>query len=188
MSYNYLSAIMKMLLKSSRLLLAVVALATPTHAAIFLKIEAPLIEGEVTVKGYEKQIEILDFSQEVANSGTVLGGGGGGAGKAVPSVISVTKQLDKTSPTLMLKCNNGAMLGKATFTFTINDGTGEKSYYRIVAENVLVKKIAHSASGERPMETLELEFTKIRWTYYPTPGSTLSPIESFWDYATNVGG
>jgi type VI secretion system secreted protein Hcp len=180
---------MKLLWKYSLLLVAVATMAASTHAAIYLKIESPIIEGEVTAKGYEKQIEILSFSHQIANSGTVLGGtGGGGAGKAMPSPISVTKLLEKSSPALMLRCNRGDVIGKATFTFTVNNGTVEQFYYRIVAENVLIKKVAHSAAGERPTEELEFEFSMITWTYYPTPGSTAGAVESVWDYATNTGG
>lgn len=71
------------------------------RAGIFLHFEDPAIEGESAVKGYEKQVLVTSYAQSIQNSGSIFGGGGGTAGKAVSSTIAITKALDKSSTTLL---------------------------------------------------------------------------------------
>ncbi len=81
---------------------------------VFLKIDG--VDGESTVKGFEKWINVESFSWGVANTSTVGGasGGGGGAGKASFSQLHITTPSQVSSPKLFAACASGKHFPTAT--------------------------------------------------------------------------
>ena len=101
--------------------LAVVALLTfPVFTLsgavdMFLKLDGHQrrIPGQAPIKD---EIDVLAWSWGASNSGTTHLGGGSGAGKANVQDISVTKYIDKSSPTLLLNTMNGKHIPTALLT------------------------------------------------------------------------
>jgi type VI secretion system secreted protein Hcp len=163
-------------------------LANPLRAAIYLKIEGPVIEGEVTAQNYAKQIEVLSFQQAISVLTTNAPGGPPQAGPPKASDITITKYLDKSSPTLFLQCNQGTPIAKMTFSFVTSGAQGPVRYYQVYLEQVLISGISQSSGGDRPAESVSLTFTRIRWSYWPqnADGSLGTKVESGWDYVANA--
>jgi len=152
-------------------------LASNADAGLFVKFDG--IDGESSLKGHEKWIELNSWSWGMSNSGSqASAGGGAGTGKVSISSFNIMHRIDKASPLLFLRCAQGQHIATATlsFTRTMSNGT-EMEYYRIGLGDVVVGSIngntppppaAGTTGGDdRPTESLSLNFQKIRFDYTP---------------------
>ncbi len=132
---------------------------------MFLKLEG--IKGESKDAGHKDEIHIESFSWGLTQQGSFNVGGGGGAGKVNVHDISISKALDKSSPTLMLHCCNGKHIASGLVTFR---KAGEKplEYLKIKLTDILVSSVQHSGSGHGDVlsENLSLNFAKFEVEYF----------------------
>lgn len=105
-------------------------------------------------------IEIESYSWGVSQMGA---GGGGGAGKVNTTDIATAKAPDKSTPDLFRVTVVPPM--KAPLDKVVQQGG--QDYYKIELENVLVSGYQQSggSGGDRPMESLSLNFSKIEFKY-----------------------
>ncbi|MCX7371709.1 MAG: type VI secretion system tube protein Hcp [Alphaproteobacteria bacterium] len=133
--------------------------------AIFLKYGA--INGETTQTTHKQWIEINSIQWGVGR-GISSGVGGGSKREATaPSVseITLTKTFDISSPLLLKEALGGkAVEAKIELTQTDNNGK-HVSYQKYVLTNTLVSGYSISSGGDRPSESLSLNFTKIDSEY-----------------------
>src|SRR5262249_33480680 len=82
-----------------------------TTMAMDMFIRIGTLQGESRDKVHgaagKQKIDVLAWSWGMSNSGTAHTGGGAGAGKANVQDLSITKYIDKCSPSLMLACCKG---------------------------------------------------------------------------------
>jgi type VI secretion system secreted protein Hcp len=161
---------------------------SPSLAAFdsFLKIEG--IPGESTDAKHADEIVVTSFSTGLGQQ-PATGGAGGRGGKAVLHELAITKWLDRASPLLMLKCAQGTHLPTAVLTVR-KAGEDRLEYYKITLSDVVISSISSlgSSSGDRPTESVSLNFTKIEWEYTPqkADGSADTPVRGSWDLKTNT--
>lgn len=95
---------------------------------------------------------------------TTSAGGGGGAGKASTHEIVITKTQDASSAKLFKACATGQHIRDATITVR-KAGKGQQEFLVIKLETVLVTsyQTSQSSGGDRPTESLSLNFTKIEF-------------------------
>jgi len=93
-------------------------------------------------------------------------GSGGSAGKAMFKEFTITKRYDKASPMLAKRAANGTHFPTVIITVRKAGGKPEE-YYTIKMTDVMVSsyQTGMSSGGDRPMESLSLNFTKIEWNY-----------------------
>ena len=122
------------------------------------------IQGDVTAAGYEHQIELTSFQWGVGRG--ISAGAAGGREVTAPrlSEITITKSLDSSSPKLL----QASLIGEGK-TVQINfvkfaNGAGS-TYLQINLTNTLVSSFSMSSGGDRPTESLSLNFTKIEVRY-----------------------
>jgi type VI secretion system secreted protein Hcp len=129
----------------------------------FLKIEG--IQGESSDKTHPGEIEIESFSWGVSNTGSVVVGGGAGAGKAVSQDFHFATSLSKASPSLMLACATGRHFPTATLTCRKAGGSSQVEFLKIKLVEVLVSSYQTGgvADGDAalPMDQFSLNFAKI---------------------------
>ena len=123
---------MKRRMRCGALLLACAfgfALSLPAGASAVAFLELSGIPGESTLEGLPNQIEISDFSFEVGRdqattvdlrSNPTTGFSG----------ITVRKKVDRTSPALMLRAANGAVIPSARIRFTEPSAQGQIVFLR----------------------------------------------------------
>jgi type VI secretion system secreted protein Hcp len=150
----------------------------------FLEIEG--IAGETE----DRAIPLNSFSFGASNSTTACEGGGGAAREAsAPSVseIVVTKITDASTPRLALACAMGKHFDKVTLRVLQTDDTGQATPYLVYKlENVLISSYSLGGSGgDRPMESLSLNYTKITFEYKPQSADGQKPPVATWDLCTN---
>lgn len=133
--------------------------------AIFLKYGD--IKGETTQLTHKEWIEVHSFQFGVGR-GISSGVGGGSKREATaPSVseITLTKTFDISSPLLFKESIGGkAVVAKIELTQTDNSGK-HVSFQKYILTNTLISGYSVSSGGDRPSESLSLNFTKIDSEY-----------------------
>lgn len=130
---------------------------------MFLKLDG--VKGESADHKHGGEIHIESFSWGMNQTGAHGTGGGGGAGKVHVHDISVTKFVDKSSPTLMLYCCNGKHIDNGLITVR---KAGEKplEYMKIKLNDILVSSVQHAGHGSDLLtENLTLNFAKFHFEY-----------------------
>ncbi len=177
-------------------LAATCLLATSASAAsdIYLKIEG--LPGESADAAHRGEIEASSWSFGATQAASPRFGGGAGAGRAAmagpgtqepptgPGAITVSKTYDAASPKLLQACAQGKHFPKATLSVR-KSGGGQQEYTSYELENVMVSSYSlGSSGGDRPMESLSLNFTKIEMKAAPDEGAKAgSPAKAGYDVA-----
>jgi type VI secretion system secreted protein Hcp len=153
---------------------------------MFLKIDG--IKGESHDHKHGGEIDIESFSWGMSQTGSFGGGGGGGTGKVAFHYLSVVKKLDTASTALMLHCASGKHVPKAILTVR-KAGDKPLEYLKITMEDLLVSSVQASGSegGETPMESLSLNFAKVKveYTEQDAKGAAKAPVLFGWDVKAN---
>ena len=161
----YAVLIVSALMLSSLLALPVVqksplALAQSTGSFFDVFLELDSVKGPST--NHPGSIDILSWSWGANNSGNIGSqSSGAGAGKVNMQDISFTKRIDKSSPQLYNLALSGKNTGNAVLTVYNGDGTSTL----LELSNVKVSGYGLSSGGDRPMESVTLNFSKIKVTY-----------------------
>ncbi|EBS7633506.1 type VI secretion system tube protein Hcp [Salmonella enterica] len=156
--------------------------------AIFLKLDN--IKGESQVEGFEDQIEIMSYSNNVAmqvNNDVSLTERT--SGRAHVGEMSLTKFVDLATPVLNEYCCSGRLIRTAVLTLCRNDDGKMRSLIVYTLTNALISHLSVSGGG-KPVETMSLNFTKIEWqiTARQSEGAQQESRSSVWDLAMNQKG
>lgn len=147
---------------------------------IYLKLDN--IDGESRDDVHKKEIEILDFSFGVSNTGSRHGGSGGGTGQALVHDISFNKYADKSSPILMKYCVQHQNIPNAKITCYKAAGEERVKYLVIELKEVLITSYQTNGGDGIAVESGSLNFAEIKYIYteQKTDQSPGGPVE--WGY------
>ncbi|HZX18145.1 MAG TPA: type VI secretion system tube protein Hcp [Pseudomonas sp.] len=156
---------------------------------IFIKIGD--IKGESQDKTHKDEIEVLNWSWGMSQSGNMHTGTGGGAGKVSIQDMSLTKFVDKATPNLMMHCSSGKHVPKVTLTVRKAGGDSQVEYLIINLEEVLISSLSTGGSGndDRLIENITLNFAKVTVDYQPQKADGTKeggPIKYGWNIRSNV--
>jgi type VI secretion system secreted protein Hcp len=156
--------------------------------AIYIKYTTPTIEGGVTTEGYTKQIEVNSFQFGIGRGVGSPTGSSTNREASTPSVseIVVTKSLDEASGNLIKEAYSGAGKATAVISFVRTDGGGGVSYLEYTLSNVMLSGYSISSGGDKPSESISLNFTKIETKIIPqnTDGTTGTAFPVTYDLST----
>jgi type VI secretion system secreted protein Hcp len=157
--------------------------------AVYLKFEG--IDGEVTQSQHEKWIEIHSFQFGVGRGiGTPTGSSKNReSSSASVSEIVVTKTMDSSSPKLFTESATGTK-GKKVEIHFISTGDPGLTYAQYTLEDTLISGYSLSSGGDRPSESISLNFTKVEFkmTPYDDKNAAGTPITVSYDLATAKSG
>ncbi|MGO9599182.1 MAG: Hcp family type VI secretion system effector [Isosphaeraceae bacterium] len=155
---------------------------------IFCKYDG--IDGDVTAEGHEKWIELSSCQFGVGRSITNSTAKGCDREASAPSVseIVVTKVTDGAS----CKLFQASLFGEGKdvqIDFCKTDKDKLEPYLSLTLSNTLVSGFSTSSGGDRPSESLTLNFTKIEFknTGMGSANETGSPESTSWDLAQAKG-
>jgi type VI secretion system secreted protein Hcp len=164
---------------SGALLLAVLLLAPPAHAAVDMFLDAGAIKGESVDDTHKDQIDVLAWSWGLTNTTTLVS-----PGKAISQDLKITKWVDKSSPLLMDLCAQGKPIPVCILVVR-KAGIRAVEYIKITMQEVHVTSVATGGSGgeDRLTENITLQFASVVFEYTPQKpdGSALTPIPFTWD-------
>jgi type VI secretion system secreted protein Hcp len=129
--------------------------------AIFMKYGTE--NGEVTATGYKDWVELHSFQWGVGRGISAGVGGGSKREASAPSVseITVSKTLDSFSPIALKEAIGGkGVTVKIDITRTDNAGK-HVAFQKYVLEGTMISGYSLSSGGDRPSESISLNFTKV---------------------------
>jgi type VI secretion system secreted protein Hcp len=158
--------------------------------AIFGKFDG--IEGDATHQAHKNWVDIDTLQFGVGRAISTPTGRAANRESSAPSVseVTISRHTDKASPLFFKESVTGASSKKVQIDLTTTGDPGD-TYLTYTLEDVLVSGYSQSANGgDRPMETISLNFAKIEVKYTPydkdhKPGS---PVITSYDLATAKGG
>jgi type VI secretion system secreted protein Hcp len=162
------------------LLAAVLALPAPARAwQAFAKITTStgsLIEGDSTVKGFEKQIVVLQLGNQLGRAIVLDSSGGLAVGKLSLGTLEVVKAFDVASPKLVTAIANAQSLSKVEITLFKTTATGTSvPGFRITLTNALVSNLETSYDSDSARERVEFFYQKLQWTDLITGATGSTP-------------
>jgi len=131
----------------------------------FLKIDG--IPGEAADSKHKDEINLLSFSFGVSQAGTMVFGGGGGAGKAAFQDFHFMMNVNKATPKLFLACATGEHIKSAILTCR-KAGKEQQEYLKVKFSDLLVSSYQGNGDGNAnhlPVDSISLNFSKIEWDY-----------------------
>lgn len=139
------------------------------------------IDGESTTIGHEKWISILSFSLGASNPSAFPTGGGSGSGKVSFSDLSMVKEVDVSSVSLLKYLATGKHIAKATLDIVSSATKSSQPYLRYDLQDTLVTSYQISGgSGGNPIESFSLNFGRIEFEYFTMkPDGSLGPPVKF---------
>ena len=130
------------------------------------------IKGSVTQGGREDSIAVIAFNHEVVSPRDAASGLP--TGKRQHKPLSVTKELDKSTPLLMNVLVNNEQISKFELRFWQASVTGqEQQFYTVELENATIASIRAEMLNNRVRENLDFKerehvsfcYQKITWTW-----------------------
>lgn len=139
-----------------------------SRAAVEMILKIQGIEGESQTAGHTNEIDVLAWSWGMSNAGSFHVGGAGGGGKAYFQDLSITKYVDKSTPSLMGALSTGDTVPAATLIVRKAGGTGLE-YIRITMTKILVTSLSTGGSSgeDRLTENISLNFAQVKVEYIP---------------------
>ena len=120
------------------------------------------IEGDVTAEGHEKWIECGSFQWGVGRGISSPTGASADRESSAPSVSEIT--LTKAQDAATVKVLDAAFQGEGvavTIDFTKTDKGKLETYLAYTLTNTMISGYSISSGGDRPSESLSLNFTKV---------------------------
>lgn len=151
---------------------------------------ATAINGDSVVAGHEKWITISSLQFGVGRAITTSGGGADReTSNPSFSEVTLTKSTDIASADLFMQAVCGKSLGKAEIHFLQTGGADKKQqvYLKIELSEAIVSSYSTSSGGDRPSESLSLNFTQISYQYDQFSGEAIvTGTPKKWDLTTNA--
>ncbi|HSY29904.1 MAG TPA: type VI secretion system tube protein Hcp [Burkholderiaceae bacterium] len=151
---------------------------------------ATAINGDSVVDGHEKWITIDSLQFGV---GRAISASGGGADRETSnpsfSEFTLTKSTDIASADLFMQAVCGKSLGQAQIDFIQTGGADKKQqvYMTLLLEEAIVSAYSASSGGDRPHESLSLNFVKISYVYNAFSGGKVTTgTPKNWDLTKNA--
>jgi len=144
--------------------------------AIYMKYGS--IKGPVTTDGFKDWIELNSFQWGVGRDVGTAARGSTSREHSEPNLseVTVTKSSCVASPKLFLDSVAGKLDNKVTIKFTTTTKGKVETFLTYEMENTGLSHYSLGSSGDMPMETLSLNFTKISKTFSGMdPGISGSP-------------
>lgn len=148
------------------------------------------VQGESSLTGYEKKIELLSFSHGVAMQITGdISNNERTFRKPNHQDMTVTKYLDSASPVLNQACCEGKTFPQVEIVIGRNADGKVIELMRYTMKNVLISSMAvGGGGGDKPVETVTLNYNAIEWRFTSQKDSIgqNAVVNASWNLTTNA--
>ena len=150
--------------------------------AIYLKYDG--IDGDATHEDHKKWISVESLNWGVGRAISTPVGSAKNREASEPSVAEVTisKQMDTSSVYLFQESCTG-QAGKKVDIHLVSTGSPGATYVEYTLTDTLVSGYSVSSGGDRPTESVTLNFTKVEMKYVPLEANNEagSPVTKGYD-------
>ncbi|MEO3999640.1 type VI secretion system tube protein Hcp [Mesorhizobium sp. CAU 1732] len=152
---------------------------------IYLQIDT--IQGDATQEQHRKWMDIEAIHWDVTRNMNTSAGSAANREASEPSVSEVvlTKVSDSSSVKLFQEACSGRT-GKRAVIHLVTTGSPGETYIEYALTNTLIASYSVDSTGDRPIETIRLNFTKMEVKYTPSgdDNAAQSPMIASYDLAT----
>jgi type VI secretion system secreted protein Hcp len=152
---------------------------------IYLQIDG--IQGDATHETHRKWMDIEAIHWDVARHMNTSAGSAANREASEPTIseMVLTKVSDSSSTKLFQEACAGRT-GKTAKIHLVTTGNPGDTYIEYTLTNTLIANYSVDSSGDRPMETIRLNFTKmdVKYTPYDDTHNPQSPMIASYDLAT----
>ena len=153
--------------------------------AIYLKYDG--IDGDATHEEHDKWITVESLNWGVGRAISTPVGSALNREASEPSVaeVTVTTQMNTSSVYMFQEACTG-QVGKEVKIHLVSTGSPGQTYVEYILTDTLVSGYSVSSGGDRPAESITLNFTKVEMKYIPLEANneTGSPITKGYDLKT----
>ena len=154
---------------------------------IYMKYDNLAVKGDVTEESHKDWVELNSFQWGVGRGISSPTGASADRESSAPSVSEITCTKDQDKATVKLL--DAALQGEGkdvVIEFTKTDKGNLETYITFTLSNTMISGYSMSSGGDRPSESLSLNFTKIEMKVVPlgAAGGTESPETVGYDIAT----
>lgn len=147
------------------------------------------LPGGVTAEGFEKTIELTSyqFGAGIGIESAVGKAGNRSASNPSISEITVTKDYDNTSGLIFKNLCAGQSIPKMQIFFVKSMKGANFAYITVDLEDVFFSGQSMSSGGDKPTESVSLNFTKIKMSHMTNDEEGVSAQGTIagWDLSTN---
>lgn len=164
-----------MLVAVAGALLSIIPIERGHAVDVFLNIQG--VSGEVTTTPHANWIKVTSASW--------------GHAKGMPfEALTVTKEVDFSSPTLALAAADGRHYPSAVLEFEANYANNVGVVFlKVTLTDVTVKSYGASGASGVPVDSVKLAFARIEWVYRKlnASGMVVAQTRAGWDVFNNKG-
>ncbi|MEQ9400073.1 MAG: type VI secretion system tube protein Hcp [Longimicrobiales bacterium] len=147
------------------------------------------VKGQTQLDGYADHMELFSYNHGIAQHVTAnVSNTDRTTGRPQHSDFSVSKDVDKASPSLLQGCNEAKVYSEVLITVGRNDGGAIVKLFTYKLEDVVISSISVSGGGGgKPVENISLNYARIEWTYYAQKeeGGAGGNAVAKWDVSLN---
>jgi type VI secretion system secreted protein Hcp len=155
--------------------------AAPAAVDMFLQADGPGLQGESQSDKYKDAIDVLAFSWGASSPGA--------GAKANFQDFSMTKYIDRTSPTLLTNLATGRVIARAKFT-VVKGGESQAPFLRYCFTGLRLTSISNAGSGgeDRLTENISFSYATIVEAYQRqlADGSLAPAVFGGWDLVNKL--
>ena len=157
--------------------------------AIYVQIEG--IKGDATHQSHVDWLDVSSLQWGVGRAISTPTGSTQNREASEPSVseVTFTKLMDKSTADIFKESCVGKT-GKTVKIDLVTTGSPGDTYMTYTLTNALVSGYSVSTGGDRPVENVSLNFTKIEMKYIPydNKNNPMSPLPASYDMTTTTAG
>ncbi len=147
------------------------------------------VPGQTQLDGYKDHMELFSYSHGVAQNVTAnVSNTDRTTGRPMHQDFSVTKDVDKATPSLLQGLNEAKVYKTVEITVARNDSGSVVKIFTYKLEDVVISSMSVSGgSGSKPIESLTMNYARIEWTYYAQKeeGGAGGNAVAKWDVSQN---
>lgn len=144
-----------------------------------LPIAAIQADMVLEIEGIPQPIEVRSWSWGVTQTGAARARAGGGAGRPQFEDLQVTKEVDATSPQLLVDTASGRHFPSASLTVRTTGGGS----LRYTLSDVLISGLTVDGSTGVPLETVSLTYQRIEIEHRSS--GQAGSVKAGWDLKAN---
>jgi type VI secretion system secreted protein Hcp len=149
------------------------------------------IDGEATHQDHKKWIDVSSLQFGLGRGISTPSGSTANREASEPSVseVTITKLMDSSSTKLLVESATGNA-GKTVKIDLVSTGSPGNTYVTYTLTNALISGYSVSTGGDRPSESISINFTKIeyKFTPYDVKNKAGTPVTVSYDLSTTKSG
>ncbi len=148
------------------------------------------VKGQTQIDKYTDYMELWSYGHGISqNVTTNVSNTDRTSGRPIHQDFTVTKDVDKATPSLIQGCNEGKVYKEVFIVVGRNDSGKLIEIFTYKLEDCVISSMSvGGGGGSKPVETITFNYARIEWTYaaQKEEGGAGGKAVAQWDVSKNV--